>query len=225
MNTCRSVVEAPNTLPVRILVADDHEIVCTGLRALIEVRPGWEVCGEATTGREAVSQAAKLKPDIVIMDIGMPDLNGLDATRQIKRLLPKTEVLIFTANETEEIVRQVFKSGARAYLLKTEAGTHLIPALDMLRKHRTYFSSKVSDLIFSGYLQGGLGTEDTALTPRERETVQLIAEGRHNKEIAGVLGISVKTIETHRAAIMRKLRLDSFAALVRYAIRNGISQA
>ena len=212
-------------IPTRILIADDHEIVREGLRALIMLHQGWEICGEATTGREAVTQAETLKPDIVIMDIGMPDLNGLDATRQIKRHLPETEVLIFTANETEEIVRHVFKAGARAYLLKAEANKHLIPALEMLGKHRTYFSSKVSEMIFSGYLQGGMGIEDTALTPRERETVQLIAEGRSNKEIAELFGISVKTVETHRAAIMRKLRLDSFAAHVRYAIRNGIVQA
>ena len=211
--------------PVRILLADDHEIVREGVRAIIQRQPGWEVCAEAASGREAVEKAEQFKPDIVIMDIGMPELNGLDATRQIRRVLPETEILIFTANETEEIVRNVFKAGARAYLLKAEANAHLVPAIEMLHKHRTYFSSKVSELIFSGYMQGGAGVEDTSLTPRERETVQLIAEGKSNKEIAEIFGISVKTVETHRAAIMRKLRLDSFAALVRYAIRNGIVQA
>ena len=210
---------------VRILLADDHEIVREGVRAMIERQPGWEICGEASTGREAVAKAEKLAPDIVIMDIGMPELNGLDAARQIKKLHPQVEVLIFTANETEEIVRQVFQAGARGYLLKAEASKHLMPALEMLCKHRTYFSSKVSEMIFSGYMQGRLGGEDTALTPRERETVQLIAEGKSNKEIAELFGISVKTVETHRAAIMRKLRLESFAALVRYAIRTGIIEA
>ena len=210
---------------VRILLADDHEIVRQGVRAMIERLTGWEICGEAATGREAVALAEKLEPDLIIMDIGMPELNGLDAARQIKRLLPQVEVLMFTANETEEIVRHVFKAGARAYLLKAEANKHLIPALEMLCKHRTYFSSAVSEMIFSGYLLGGAGVEDTALTPRERETVQLIAEGKSNKEMAEVFGISIKTVETHRAAIMRKLRLDSVAALVRYAIRNGIIQA
>jgi len=209
---------------VRILVADDHEIVREGLRALIQQNPAWEVCGEAVNGREAVEQAEMLKPDIVIMDIGMPELNGLDATRRIRRVLPRTEILIFTANETEEIVRHVFKAGARAYLLKAEANKHLIPALEMLCKHRTYFSSKVSEMIFADYLTGSGEAEDIILTPRERETVQLIAEGKSNKEIATIFGISVKTVETHRAAIMRKLRLDSVAALVRYAIRNGIIQ-
>ena len=211
--------------PVKILLADDHEIVREGVRALIQRQPGWEICGEASTGRQAVELVEKLQPEIVIMDIGMPELNGLDATRQIKRVMPQCEVLIFTANETEEIVRHVFRAGARAYLLKAEANKHLVPAIEMLIKHRTYFSSKVSEMIFSGYMQGGAGVEDTSLTPRERETVQLIAEGKSNKEIAEVFGISVKTVETHRAAIMRKLHLDSFAALVRYAIRNGIVQS
>ena len=192
---------------------------------MIQGLPGWEICGEAPNGREAVALAAQLKPDIVVMDIGMPELNGLEATRQIRRLAPETEVLIFTANETEQVVRQVFQAGARAYLLKTEASKHLLPALEMLCKHRTYFSSKVSEMIFSGLLQGRMGVEDTALTARERETVQLIAEGKSNKEIADLFGISIKTVETHRAAIMRKLKLDSFAALVRYAVRNGIVEA
>jgi DNA-binding NarL/FixJ family response regulator len=211
--------------PVRILMADDHEIVREGLRAMIENQPGWEICGEASTGREAVALAGQLKPDIVIMDVGMPELNGLDASRQIKRVLPEVEVLIFTANETEEVVRQIFQAGARGYLLKSEANKHLVPAIEMLCKHRTYFSSKVSEMIFSGYPQGKTGVEDVALTPRERETVQLIAEGKSNKEIAAIFGISVKTVETHRATIMRKLRLDSVAGLVKYAIRNGIVEA
>jgi DNA-binding NarL/FixJ family response regulator len=210
---------------IRILVADDHEIVREGLRAIIERQPGWEVCGDAATGREAISQAEKLKPDIIVMDIGMPELNGLDAARQIRKATPEVEVLMFTANETEDVIRQVFQSGARGYLLKNEANKHLVPAVEMLSKHRTYFSSKVSEMIFSGLIHGGLGVEDTVLTPRERETVQLIAEGKSNKEIAASFGISVKTVETHRATIMRKLRLDSIASLVKYAIRNGIVQA
>ena len=207
---------------VRLLIADDHEIVRDGVRALIQRQPAWEVCGEAATGREAVIEAGKLHPDIIVMDIGMPELNGLDATRQIKRALPKCEVLIFTANETEEIVRNVFKAGARAYLLKSEASKHLVPAIEALCKHRTYFSSKVSELVFAGYLRDDTRADDLALTPRERETVQMVAEGKSSKEIAAILGISVKTVETHRAAVMRKLDLRSVADLVRYSIRNGI---
>jgi len=211
-----------NPAPVRILIADDHEIVREGLRAMILQQPGWEVCGDASSGREVVAQAPALNPDIIVMDIGMPELNGLDATRQIKRVLPNTEVLIFTANETEEIVRTVFKAGAKAYLLKSDANQHLIPAIEALCKHRTYFSSKVSELVFAGYLKGDARTDDQSLTAREREMVQLVAEGNTSKDIAQVLGISVKTVETHRAAVMRKLKLNSVADLVRYAIRNGI---
>jgi DNA-binding NarL/FixJ family response regulator len=209
----------------RIFIADDHEIVREGVRALIQRHAGWEVCGEAATGREAVAEACKLQPDIIVMDIGMPDLNGLEATRQIKLALPKIEVLIFTANETEEIVRSVFKAGARAYLLKSEANKHLIPAIEALCKHRTFFSSKVSELVFAGYLKDDAGMGDPRLTPRERETVQLVAEGKNSKDIARIQGISVKTVETHRATIMRKLKLDSVADVVRYAIRNGITSA
>ena len=211
-----------NPAPVRILIADDHEIVREGLRAMIQRQPGWEVCGDVSTGREVVAEAPALNPDIIVMDIGMPELNGLDATRQIKRVLPNTEVLIFTANETEEIVRTVFKAGAKAYLLKSDANQHLIPAIEALCKHRTYFSSKVSELVFAGYLKGDARTDDQSLTAREREMVQLVAEGNTSKDIAQVLGISVKTVETHRAAVMRKLKLNSVADLVRYAIRNGI---
>jgi DNA-binding NarL/FixJ family response regulator len=212
-------------MPVRILIADDHEIVREALCSRVRRNADWEVCGEAGDGREAVALAERLRPDIVIMDINMPNLNGLDATRQIKRILPKTEVLIFTANETEEIVRDVFKAGARSYLLKLEANTHLAPAIEALCMHRTYFSSRVSEIVFSGYLKGDAHVEDRSLTPRERELVQLVAEGRSNKETAAVLGISVKTVETHRAAVMRKLNLGSIADLVRYAIRNGIVAA
>ena len=211
-----------NPAPVRILIADDHEIVREGLRAMIQRQPGWEVCGDASSGREVVAQAPALNPDIIVMDIGMPELNGLDATRQIKRALPNTEVLIFTANETEEIVRNVFKAGAKAYLLKSDANQHLVPAIEALCKHRTYFSSKVSELVFAGYLKGDARTEDQSLTVREREMVQLVAEGKTSKDIAQILGISVKTVETHRAAVMRKLKLNSVADLVRYAVRNGI---
>jgi DNA-binding NarL/FixJ family response regulator len=159
------------------------------------------------------------------MDIDMPGLNGLDATRQIKRKLPGTEVLIFTGTESEETVREVFKVGARSYLLKTEANKHLRPAIEALCAHRTYFSNKVSEMVFAGYLKGDGRVADRSLTPRERELVQLVAEGKSNKNVAQILGISVKTVESHRAAVMKKLNLDSVADLVRYAIRNRIVKA
>jgi DNA-binding NarL/FixJ family response regulator len=210
---------------LKILIADDHEIVREGVRALLQHREEWQVCGEAANGRDAVSEAGKLEPDIIVMDIGMPDMNGLEATRQIKRILPKCEVLIFTANETEEIVRSVFKAGARAYLLKSEANQHLALAVEALCKHRTYFSSKVSELVFAGYIKDGKDDGDSTLTAREREIVQLVAEGKSSKEIGLVLGIGLKTVETHRTAILRKLDLGSVADVVRYAIRNGIVTA
>jgi DNA-binding NarL/FixJ family response regulator len=207
---------------LRILIADDHEIVRQGVRALLEDLTDWHICGQASTGREAVIEATRLRPDIIVMDIGMPELNGLEATRQIKRLLPKCEVLIFTANETEDIVRNVFKAGARAYLLKCEATKHLATAIEALSRRRTYFSSKVSELIFAGYIKDAQPDTACVLTSRQRETVQLVAEGKSSKEVAAALGISLKTVETHRTAIMRKLELGSVADLVRYAIRNGI---
>ncbi len=212
-------------MPVRILIADDHQIVRMGLCSMIQTNASWEVCGQAGDGREAVALAEQLRPDIVIMDIDMPLLNGLDATRQIKRKAPEAEVLVFTGTDSEEIVRNVFGAGARSYLLKTEASSHLVPAIEALCKHRTYFSSKVSDMIFAGYLKGSAGVEDITLTARERELVQLVAEGKSNKAIADILGISVKTVETHRASVIRKLKLESVADLVRYAVRNGIVSA
>jgi DNA-binding NarL/FixJ family response regulator len=208
---------------LRILVADDHEIVREGVRALVERQPDWTLCGEAATGRQAVQRATELKPDVIVMDVSMPELNGLDATRQIKRLLPKTEILIFTADEADDLVRGLFKAGARAYLLKSDATKHLVPAINALRAHRTYFSSRVSELVFSGYLKDDAPASDKSLTSRERETVQLVAEGKTNKEIAAILGISIKTVESHRAGTMKKLGLGSIAELVRYAIHNGLA--
>ena len=213
---------------LRILIADDHEVVRHGVRMLIEKEPGWEVCGEAADGRNAVALAAQLKPDVIVLDIGMPELNGLDAARQIKRARSKTEVLIFTGEESEQLIHDVFAAGARSYILKSDIGGHLVAAIRALGQHRHYFTSHISEVVFARYLDGasGAGKDRTELlTPREREIVQLLAEGKSNKEAGALLGISIKTVETHRAAIMRKLRLDSFADLVRYAIRNKIIAA
>lgn len=214
---------------IRILLADDHAVVRGGIRLLIEGEWGWEVCGEAATGREAVALAEKLKPEIAVLDIGMPELNGLDAARQIKRTLPKTEVLIFTSYESEQLVRDVFDAGALGYLLKTDAPQQLVAAIKSLLTRKPYFSAKVAEFVFSGYLKAGTpGTpgapDDPAsrLTPREREIVQLLCEGATNKEVGAKLGISVKTIETHRANVMSKLDLSYFSQLVVYAIRNQI---
>jgi DNA-binding NarL/FixJ family response regulator len=192
---------------------------------LIEKEAGWEVCGEAGDGRKAVAMAEKLAPDVVVLDVGMPELNGLDAARQIRRALPKTEVLIFTGEESEQLIHEVFAAGARSYILKSDIGAHLVAAIRALGQHRHYFTSHISEVVFARYLDGssGAGKEKSeGLTPREREIVQLLGEGKSNKEAGAALGISVKTVETHRASTMRKLRLDSFADLMRYAIRNKI---
>ena len=214
---------------LRILLADDHKVVRQGTRALLSAIPEWEIVGEADNGRDAVSLTAELKPDIVILDISMPELNGLDATRQIKKKSPETEVLIFTGQETEELVHDVFDSGARSYIMKTDAADHLIEALKALSEHKHFFTSRISEIVFAQYIQGKRALEGTPeksrLTDREREIVQLLAEGKSSKEIAMILGISVRTVETHRAAIMKKLGLKSFSELIRYAVRNKIIEA
>ena len=215
---------------LRILIADDHEVMRDGTRALIERQPGWEVCGIAGTGREAVAQAIRLQPNIVIMDMSMPDLNGLDAAVQIKRHVPHTEILMFTAHESDELIREVFEAGAKSYIFKSEAHHFLVDAIQSLSEHKPFFTSRVSEVLFAEMLNRS-GTTPQAtetsrrLTPREREIVQLLAEGSSNKKVAGVLGISIRTAETHRASVLRKLNLDSLASLVRYAIRNKIIEA
>ena len=216
-----------NTL--RILLADDHEVVREGLRALIENEPGWEVCGTASTGREAVLRATELKPDIAVLDMTMPELSGLEAVRQIKRALPLTEVLVFSGHRSEELVSQVFDAGAKSYICKADAGRHLVAAIRSLAEHKPFFTPEVSEILFSRFLAADArkknGAAEQKLTTREREIVRLLAEGRSNKETAGILGISIRTSETHRASLMRKLSLDSLPALVRYAIRNHIIEA
>jgi DNA-binding NarL/FixJ family response regulator len=219
--------EKASPRPLRILLADDHEVVREGLRSLVEKTPGWTVCGEAADGRTAVALAEKEQPDIAVVDFGMPELNGLEATRQIKRLLPSCEVLVFTGTEDEQLIHEIFAAGARSYILKNDVSHHLLRAIEALSQHKHYFTHPVSEVLFARYLDATPGHSNgtTDLTSREREIVQLLAEGQSNKQVAGTLGISVKTVETHRASIMRKLRCDSFADLVRYAIRKKIVQA
>ncbi|MEP6669212.1 MAG: response regulator transcription factor [Chthoniobacter sp.] len=213
----------------KVLIADDHQVMRRGVRAVVELLPGWEVCGEAETGREAVEMVERLHPQIVVMDVTMPELNGLEATRQIKKIAPATEILMFTGLETEELIRQVFEAGARSYILKTDGREQLEAALRSLEAHKPYFTTQVGEILFAKFLHGKPRGEDEAtegrLTDREREIVQLLAEGASNKEVADRLGISVKTVETHRAAIMKKLKFKSFSDLVRYAIRNHIISA
>lgn len=215
--------------PLRILVVDDHAVVRRGVRALLESQSGWEICDEATDGLEAVSKAAELKPDIVILDISLPGLNGLEATSRILKESPASEVLILTMHHSEELAQQVIKAGARGYVLKSDADQSLVAAVDSLRQHRTFFTSRVAEFMLDSRGRGDYpehGAEGTRrrMTSRERQIVQLVAEARSTKEVASQLGISVKTVEAHRTNIMRKLRLHSVSELVRYAIRNGIVQ-
>lgn len=212
---------------MRVLIADDHEVVLRGLRAIVEAQPGWRVCGEARSGREAVEKARELKPDVVVMDFGMPELNGLEATHQIRRALPRTEVLMLTMHESEQLVRKALAAGARGYVLKNDAGDLLVRALEHLRRHKPFFTAKAAGPVLESHFNPAAfaarpGTADRRLTPRERETVQLLAEGKSNKEIADVFGISVHTVETHRANVMHKLNLHSLSELVRYALREHI---
>jgi len=213
---------------LRILVVDDHAVVRRGVRSLLESHEGWEVCGEATTGRDAVAQSLRLRPDVVVMDLSLPELNGLDATRQILKDSPRTEILVLTMHHSEELARDVLQAGARGYVLKSDADESLIAAVESLRQHKPFLTSRVTEFVLDDYLRRTDTRDDgvahDALTAREREIIQLLAEGKSNKEAASTLGISVKTIEAHRANIMRKLRLRSVSDLVRYAIRNRIAQ-
>ena len=212
-------------MSLRILVVDDHAVVRRGVRSLLESREGWEVCGEATTGRDAVEQSRRLRPDVVVMDLSLPELNGLDATRQILKDAPDTEVLVLTMHHSEQLARDVLQAGARGYVLKSDADEDLITAVDTLRQHKPFLTSTVTGFVLDDYVRRGDGApDDLVLTAREREIIQLVAEGQSNKAAAATLRISVKTIEAHRANIMRKLHLRSVSDLVRYAIRNKIVQ-
>jgi len=194
---------------------------------LLEGHPGWEICGEAKDGREAVDLANGLKPDIFLLDIGMPNLNGLDAARQILALYPEARILILTIHDSEQVVREVLAAGARGFLLKSDAGRDLIAAVEALQNRRTFFTPRVAQMMLDGYLRPHSETDDShqcVLTPREREVIQLVAEGKTTKEIASALSLSVKTAETHRTNLMRKLDLHSVADLTLYAVRNGIVQ-
>ncbi len=214
---------------IRIIIADDHDIVRQGVRNILESEADMELCGEATCGRDAVELAERLKPLVAILDISMPGLNGIEAARQILKANPKICILMFTMHDAEQLVHEVFGAGAKGYLLKSDAGRHLITAIRTVAQGSHYFSSRLSEVIFESFLHRGAPhlPADSPQKPsaREREIIQLLAEGKSNKEVAGVLGISVKTAETHRAAVMRKLGLHSVSELVRYAIRNHIIEA
>jgi DNA-binding NarL/FixJ family response regulator len=215
---------------VRILIVDDHDLMRRGIKALLQSHAGWEVVGEAHTGREAVTKAEELKPDVVILDISMPDLNGIEAARRIRKSAPNTEVLILSVHYSDQLIRDILEAGVRGYIVKSDSDRALVIAVETLANHKPFFTPRATEVIlgnFNGARPGNDLPESVRdrLTSREREIVQLLAEGKSSKEVASSLGISVKTAETHRANIMRKLQLHTVTDLVRYAVRNQIIEA
>ncbi len=215
-----------STKEARILLVDDHAIVRDGVRFALERHAGWKICGEASNGRAGVTAASELKPDVVILDVTLPELSGVEALKQIKHADPLTEVIIFTAHQMEDLVHAVFAAGARSYLLKTDDSTHLIHAVEAALDRKPYFTPRISEIVFSRYIHSEADGErpepGETLTAREREVVQMVAEGRSNKEVASHLGVGVRTAESHRAALMKKLGVKSLGELIRYALRNKL---
>ena len=207
---------------ISILLADEQVVVRRGLRSLLEERADFKICAEAGNGRDAIELALRHQPDIAVLDVGLPVLNGIDATRQIRKLSPATEVLIFSTHAREDVIRDAVVAGARGYLLKSETDDQIVKAVESLAQHHAFFSSGISDALLVPSVDAGPGNHPVNLTLREREVVQLVAEGNSNKKIAKALEISVKTVETHRAAAMHKLDIHSTAQLVRYAIRKKL---
>lgn len=213
------------TSPIRrIMIVDDHDAVRRGVRYLVESKPYYQVVGEAANGREALDLAREISPDIAILDYSLPELNGLELAHSLKRAYPRIEILLYTMHDREDVIMEVLRAGVRGFVLKSDTERHLIAALDALSIHRPYFSGAISETLLEKFLESKPQPAASSLTHREREVVQQIAEGRINKEIAQQLNISVKTVETHRASVMHKLKLRTTADLVRYAIRNNIIQ-
>jgi len=219
-----------STKRLRILVADDHELVRRGIQELLRARGGWKVVAEAVNGLEAVEKASELKPDVAILDISMPDLDGLQATRQIRETAPGTSVVVLTMHESDQMVRRVLDAGALGYVLKSDLAKHLVKAVKNVSAGKLFLTPRVSDIVLKGFLKTGNQpgpTENSRPrpTPREVEIIRLLAEGKANKEIGAELGITTRTVETHRARIMLKLGLHSLTELIHYAIRHEIFSA
>jgi len=217
-------------MKLRILVADDHEVVRRGLCTLLQSHEGWEICGEAVDGREAVEKVKELKPDVVILDVGMPNLNGLAATRQLIQYDASLKIIVLTVTDVDEVIREALDAGARGFVLKSDAARDLVSAVEALQRNRMFFTPRVNDMVLAGFLDKGQNLAKgeaprlPTLTPRESEVIQLLAEGKSSKEVASLLDLSTKTAETHRSNIMRKLGLHSIRDLVVYAIQNNIIQ-
>jgi len=212
------------------MIADDHDLVRRGLKTILESHPGWSVCAEAHSGREAVTMAKEFRPDIAVMDISMPELNGIEAARQIKKLSPNTEMLILSMHHTDQLVREIIGAGAKGYIIKSDSDGQLVAAVEALAMHKIFFTPCATEIMLESVRsrRSVSRVEQSVrnrLTPREREIVQLLSEGKSSKEVAVILGISVKTSETHRANVMRKLEIHSVSQLVRYAVRNQIVEA
>lgn len=214
---------------LRIVVADDHPLMRRGICDLLESEPGWKVVAEASNGREAVEAMTGSKPDVLVIDLAMPELNGLTATREILRALPKTEVVLLTMHNTEQVIREVLESGARGFVLKSDAGQNLVAAVKAVAEGKPFFTPNVADVVLKGYLRSNSKNGSRAnlpvLTTRELQVMQLLAEGKANKAVASAMQISVKTVEAHRSNINHKLSIKTTSELVRYAVRNGIVDA
>lgn len=209
---------------LRILIADDHELMRRGVRSLLEAEAGWTVVGEAADGQELVEKTEKLRPDVVVLDISMPRLNGLEAAHRIKKILPEVKILILSMHDSEQLARSVLDAGARGYIAKSDTARDLVIAIEALRRNKTFFTPKVDQLVLDSFLRSASTkkTLQNPLTSRQREIVQLLTEGKSSKEVATLLNLSIKTIETHRANIMKRLHCHSFSDLVFYALRNNI---
>jgi DNA-binding NarL/FixJ family response regulator len=212
---------------LRILIADDHQLFRDGVRALLQSHAGWEICGEASTGREAVAKTLELRPDVIILDISMPDLNGADAARRIRMASKNAEILILSVHYSDQLIREIIDAGAHGYVLKTDSDRDLLLAVESLARHKQFFTSKAKRVIKNEFIREGKFTNISTvlrnpLSSREREIVQLLAEGKNSRGVSLSLGISVKTVETHRANIMRKLEIHNVSELVRYAVRNQL---
>jgi DNA-binding NarL/FixJ family response regulator len=214
---------------LRILVADDHDLMRRGVKTLLQSRADWEVCCEAHTGREAVAKAEKEKPDVAILDVSMPDLNGVDAAQRIGRVSRHTEILILSSHYSDQLIREILKAGVRGYVRKSDSDRDLVIAVQALANHQPFFNSCATEVILANFNEGTVPSDLSGpireLTSREREIIQLVTEGKNSREVASCLFISRKTVETHRANIMSKLHLHTVTELVRYALKNQIIEA